>query len=232
MNAIPNIIKMGYAPQFASVVGHSDLAAARNRLFTLAYVSKYDKMLFIDTDMSWEDGTIERLLFHDVDVVGAAYRFKQEEERFTVKTLPKDSIFVDPKTNEVSPFGILEVGGIATGLLVISKACITEIISSMPDDWYKDTEVEGGKCYNVFEFSVIDHERYGEDIHFCNLWRDLGGKVWTDPFLIVHHHGDATYSGQLVDHLRLHNKMDAGFDKILTEAQKALPLLQLNGASA
>ena len=208
MQAIPSLIQFGWKPRLASVIGNSDLAGARNRLFALGYVGKFDKMILIDTDMSWEAGTIERLLMHPVDIVGGTYRKKQIVEEFTVRTIPGPCRFVDPDTDESAPYGILEVSAIATGLMCISRDCIETLVEAHADKWYNDDDAEGGKAWNVFEFSVTDHERTGEDFHFCDLWRATGGKVWADPFLLIHHHGEATYSGKFADHLKAVGRLE------------------------
>jgi hypothetical protein len=43
--------------------------------------------------------------------------------------------------------------------------------------------------------------RVTEDINFCRLWRDIGGKVWVDPHLTLFHHGGKSYEGNLAQHL-------------------------------
>ncbi len=225
MQTVPSLIQMGWQPRFGSVVGCSDLCAARNTLFAQAYVENYDKTLLVDSDMSWAPGTVERLVSAPVDLVGAAYRMKMEEDRYAVKTFPGDFTFVDPTTGEPHPFGLLEVAGVGTGLLCISKKCIHAMVEHHKDEWYKDKEVQGEKAWNVFRFTVEDHERCGEDIGFCQEWGRLGGKVWIDPFLVMHHHGDSSYSGVFANHVESAGKLNKDFAPLLTEARKSLPPL-------
>jgi hypothetical protein len=43
---------------------------------------------------------------------------------------------------------------------------------------------------------------YGEDVGFCILWRDIGGKVWVDPNLSLTHTGYKAFEGNLAKHIR------------------------------
>jgi hypothetical protein len=76
------------------------------------------------------------------------------------------------------------------------------MVEAFGDLWYEDVRVPGGKAWNLFEFPVINHKRRGEDIYFCQRFSSIGGEIWTDPHLTLHHHGDKTYSGRFADYVR------------------------------
>ncbi len=71
------------------------------------------------------------------------------------------------------------------------------------DGWYHQPVIPGTKkAWNVFEFTVRNHVRRSEDKQFCFNWRSQGGDVWCDPHLMLHHHGEKTYSGCFAHYLR------------------------------
>lgn len=201
--AVPALLMVGWREQRVPLIGDSDLAGARNTIFSIAYHGGYDKLIFIDVDMSWDQGALERLVLHTEDLVVGAYRKKKDDVEFAVRTIPGPLRCVDPATGEDQPFGLCEIAAGATGFMSISRNCMEKMVEAYGDRWYRYRKPEVvEKAWNVFEFSVTDHERTGEDFHFCDLWRAIGGKVWCDPHITLHHHGESTYSGKFLDHLK------------------------------
>jgi len=200
--ALPGLAMMGWRAQRFSGGGSADLAGCRNTHFAVAHAGPFTHMLFIDSDVWWEPGSIERLVSHDVDLILGAYPRRKAGAGFAIRTLPGPQLLVNPKTGAYDPQGILEIAGGPSGMMLISRACMEKMVTSYSDLWYADPEVSTGKSYNLFEFAVRDHERMGEDLHFCRMFRAVGGRVWTDPHLKLHHNGDTTFSGCFADHLR------------------------------
>lgn len=58
------------------------------------------------------------------------------------------------------------------------------------------------KYYSFFDTPKIGKTKWGEDFHFCNAWRGLGGKVWIEPDITFWHHGFKAFKGNFHDHLR------------------------------
>jgi len=183
--------------------GSADLEDARNILASQFYAVKdYTHCLFLDDDVSWGPGSVERLVSHPVDFVLGAYPRRAEGEGYSIKTIPGLVECVDPSTGKPHAQGIAKIAGGPAGMMRVSRRVIERMVEASPDRWYHQPKVTGGKAYELFEFDVIDHERISEDMNFCRRWRELGGDVWVDPHLIMHHHGKKTYSGRFVDHLR------------------------------
>lgn len=185
---------------------NADLEHGRNTLAAEFYMAKeqFTKAVFIDGDVSCEPGTIERLVEHPVDLVMGVYRLRSDAdgERYPLRKLPGLVEFVNPVTGEYHPNGIAKVSAGPAGMMCVSRECIGKMIKHHDNQWYGAPNVTGGKAWPLFEFDVIDHERISEDMNFCRKWRDMGGEVWVDPHLTLHHHGDKTYSGRLADHLK------------------------------
>lgn len=183
--------------------GSSDLEDSRNQIGAEFYANRqFTQALLVDGDVSWEPGTVERLLMHPVDFVLGAYPKRSDGEGYPIRKLPGPVECVNPITGEPHPYGIAKIAAGPAGLLRISRASIDRLVEANADSWYGQPKVTGKKAWQLFEFTVEDHERYSEDMNFCRKWRAIGGEVWCDPHLTLHHHGDKTYSGRFADHLK------------------------------
>lgn len=183
--------------------GSADLEDARNVLTSQFHATpEYTDLLCLDDDVSWSPGAVERLVQHPVDLVLGAYPRRAEGEGFSVRTFPGPIECVDPATGKPHPHGLIKVAGGPSGMMRLSRRAVTMLVEAQPGDWYHQIKVTGGKAWTLWEFDVIDHERISEDMNLCRKWRALGGDVWVDPHITMHHHGKKAYSGQLAQHLR------------------------------
>ena len=57
--------------------------------------------------------------------------------------------------------------------------------------------------YDFFGMFVWDGVLLNEDVAFCRRWRDLGGQIWCDPDIDLHHHGSKVYTGRLRDTMQM-----------------------------
>ena len=197
--AVANLKMQGWDVGLAKHIGDADLAGARNMVFSQAYKGPFTHLLFVDADVSWEPGSIERMLSWNVDLILGAYPKRADNAGYPVRTKPGVRNFVDPITREPRPDGLMLVDGGPTGLMLISRACMDRMVNEYEDHWYEDARVPGRKAWNIFVFAVRNNKRVTEDMYFCERWRAMGGEVWVDPHLMLHHHGDKTYSGRFAD---------------------------------
>jgi hypothetical protein len=213
--ALYPLAMQGWQSQLMIGGGSADVAGCRNTQLACTYMAKpITHMLFVDADVSWEPGSVERLVSHDVDLILGAYPRRQTDAGYAVRALPGEAHLVNPHSGNPDPNGIIEIAGGPAGFMLISRNCMEKMIKAYADRWYADPLVPGGKAWNLFEFAIRDHERYGEDLNFCWLFRQIGGKVWCDPNLNLHHHGDTTFSGNFAEHLRKGGRMGL-FGKVL-----------------
>lgn len=194
---------MGWRSQRILNLGSADLCDSRNILVSqFLAMPEYTHILLVDGDVSWEPGTVERMVSHPVDLVLGAYRKRADPEEFPVRMLSERVEFIDPATGTPHPKGICKIAGGPAGLMRISRACLQQMVSARPGRWYHQPKVSTKRAWDLFEFTVINNSRHSEDMNFCRQWREMGGDVWLDPHLKLHHHGDKTYSGCFADHLR------------------------------
>jgi hypothetical protein len=120
-------------------------------------------ILFIDSDMTFPQDMVQRLLKHDVDIVAAncarrrmptgptAQNYDENGVRQLVYTMPDST-------------GLEEVGSIGTGIMLIKK----EVFQNMSEPWFDMPWQTGKRGY------------MGEDVFFCKKAQELGFKVYID----------------------------------------------------
>lgn len=157
---------------------------ARNSIFHLAVTQGYDDLLFLDSDIEWEPEWIYRLLSRPEPVVGAALVKKGDEENYTVK-------LVDKKLKYSSDKKLIEVDGVGTGFLKISRFALEKIWESETQEY----EQKGNTNKMIFDIKVENGDLISEDYIFCEKWKALGYKVWLDPTITCNHIGVKKYKG-------------------------------------
>lgn len=185
----------GWNASFNFRVGDSILPRARNaELANALHDPDVTDLIQIDADTYCSAEELAKLVEHPVDIVGAPYRTRNEPLSWpSVRWLHQD-VAPDPSN------GLLEVEGIGTGLIRISRNAIQKLYDSEPRD-YGDPTCKPGRAKPIFFFDVVDGHLWGEDIVFCRKWRALGGKVWCDPSITTAHIGTQSFVGNLGKYL-------------------------------
>ena len=161
---------------------------ARNDLVRLALEEGFDELVFIDGDQEWDPAWLVNLINRKEDVVGLPVVKKSDIPAFNVK--------VRRGHLEVGENGLLEVAGVGTGFLKISRNALQAV-------WDASSEYtnEGRTCRMVFDVQVIDGELVSEDNVFCRKWAETGGKVYVDPSVTCNHIGVKKYGGSFKGYL-------------------------------
>lgn len=171
---------------------------ARNSLIAIAIEAQVDDLIWIDSDIQWQPDDIFRLLNYPVDVVGGTYRKKTDEEEQYPIQIRGNSIPIDPST------GLLEVDGLGTGMLRMSKKALQAVWNDPTSKKYRNKgNIEKWICEILLEpteepdvFEVIS-----EDIVLCHKLAALGFKIYLDPLLTCNHVGQKVYQGNFAEYL-------------------------------
>lgn len=166
----------------------------RNYLVQTFLETAFTDLVFLDSDVGFPMGTLCRLVDHPVDIVGALYPRREEPTSYPVRWL------MDRPYLQADKHGLLEVEGLPTGCLRISRRALEKMVEAHKDDFYMTGE--GKKNYPLFDFVVRDRTMYGEDYTFCHKARALGLKVWLDPEIDMTHTGHKVYRGNVGAWLR------------------------------
>lgn len=160
---------------------------SRNDLLALAVEGDWDDVIWIDSDITWDPRWVLDLLNYDVDVVGGTYPKKSlQSETYPVKCDP-DKLILDSR-------GLIEVQGLGTGFLRMSKKAIQALWDNSPE------YTEGGQSKRwAFDVRIEDGTLISEDIIVCKRLAELGFPVYLDPVMTCGHVGNLKYTGNFVD---------------------------------
>lgn len=184
---------LGIAIDINMRVSDSSITRARDIMFS-EFLDRWPEatdLMFIDADIGWEAEGLIRLLSHQVDFVGGAYRSRGDPEVYVLRSL-------DNELQRDHESGLMEVEGVPTGFLRITRRAAIKLAEAHKDAWYTDPTAPGLTIRHLFNFEVRDHRLYSEDYNFCRLWRALGEKCWLDPDQNLHHVGTKVFSGNLM----------------------------------
>lgn len=167
--------------------GCSLVTIGRNQLVDDFLKSDSDRLVFIDSDVSWEPGSIVKIAHHPADVVGGAYRYKSDDENYPVGWIPGELWAND--------HGLIEVESLPAGFLAINKSVFYRLKEANPARRYTHM---GHQAHCFFHAPFADGKMYGEDAAFCADWRAIGGKIYLDPELtLTHTGGQRSYTGNI-----------------------------------
>ena len=149
------------------IVAGSLIYFARNRLACKAINEGYTHMLFIDSDMIFDESIVETLMFSGKDFVCGAFQSRRPPYGACVytKMQPQERV----EDYGMTPF---RVDGCGMAMTLIS----TEIL--------KEVQERYGKCYDP---ETIEGVRFGEDLAFCWRAKQLGKEIWCEPTARVGH---------------------------------------------
>jgi hypothetical protein len=156
-----------YGPNFQTeVLTIYDFRAdeARNKAFwKFKEDTKFDHILFLDSDLCIPSDTIPRLLAHQKDIIGGLYMLKEYPFpptmfEFYRKPDAEGKNFRYQIILDFKPGDLVKCDGLATGCMMISR----KVVETMPEPW----------------FSFRDMGT--EDIFFCRQAQKYGFDIWCD----------------------------------------------------
>lgn len=184
-----------------TVDSDSFIIRSRNNCADVCLKAGFDKLLFIDSDISWEFSHIKKLLSSGKAVVGGSYRLKTPDaEILNFNPLKKHTNYFKASTKtkaEVDCFiqkaadssGLVEVTHIPTGFLLIDSS-VFHTIKNFTSLYYSN----GEERYNFFPSAVHNGILESEDWGFCRLCATAGIPVWFDTTVILDHVGSSVFS--------------------------------------
>lgn len=172
---------------------HNEVVAAFLR-------SGCDDLVIIGSDQGWEPADFVRLCQHDRDIVAAAVRKKQDEEKYTILMGQEDDDCI-----RVTPDGLVIPFTIGSGFLRIRRRAL-EIITDQCE-WFLNQHREMVPL--LFERKVQHYQRWGCDNVFCFKAKEAGFQLYVDPEIGSEHVGPKRWSGKLGDYWRRENGIEA-----------------------
>jgi GT2 family glycosyltransferase len=136
---------------------------------------KYKKLMWIDSDISWEPEDVLKLYESDKDIVSGVYLF----ENGTTSSFKK---FLGDFYNYSEVLEMkepIEIEGCGFGFLCITSG----IFESMSRPWFQSINTTVRFDEKEMTFPIM-----GEDVSWCARAIELGYKIWMDPSVLVNHH--------------------------------------------
>lgn len=179
----------GIQTGYMLLVGYCHVDDARNAIVRNFLASDCTELLFLDADVSWQPEGIVQLCQRDLDLVGGVYPYRRESQNMPVRLLD---------TRLPDETGLLEVEGLPTGFMKISRRVLEQIAKCSLVYLDKSDETP-----QVFErLTGNDKTRWGGDIAFCNKWRAMGGKIYADTEIRLGHAATVIYKDSLGAYIR------------------------------
>jgi hypothetical protein len=151
-------------------------SSGRNQLAQNFLDSGCDKLFFLDSDITFQPGSILKVAHHNAEIVGGAYRFKHQVENYPVEWID-GPLYANAQ-------GLLEVKALPTGFMAISRSVFEKLRAAYPGREYEQT---GHKAYCFFQQFFKNGAMHSDDMTFCREWTDIGGKIFLDPEIELTH---------------------------------------------
>lgn len=206
-----------------STVSDSLISRSRNTLVSkFMAVPEFTHLLFIDADIGFESENVLKLLWHEKDVMTAAYPIKDIRWPTIVDLIHKgesvENLLSKSLRYVVNPIkdksgsieidnGALKIYDAGTGFMLIKKSVFVDMFKTYPELKYQDdtgslSDEEKKYTYALFNSYIDDDGRFlSEDYGFCRYLQKMGGSIWVDPTIELSHLGRIKYTGKMVDYL-------------------------------
>lgn len=200
-----------------ATVSDSLVTRARNTLVARFMAqTECTHMMFIDADIEYDPDSIMKLLWHNKDIIAAAYPIKEivwkkVEERVkngegAAEAAKNSSRYafslIKPGQTTISMSnGAVAAYDLGTGFMLIKRETFQTMFEKYPELKYVDdtgalNEEEKKYTYALFDTLIDENGRYlSEDYAFCRYWQRLGGLTWLDPSIDLTHVGRYRYVG-------------------------------------
>lgn len=219
--------RYGAEVRFSFLFNESLITRARNYLVDEFLRSDATHLLFIDADIHYTAQDVLAMIALDKDVCGAPYPKKSINWKNVKDAVlknpnidPKDiekivGEFVFNIVQGTSQFDIsepVEVLEVGTGFMLIKREVFDKMKESYPQIYYKPDHVgqdnfDGSRYIHAYFDTVIDTkdsivgkgtDRYlSEDYAYCQLWRNIGGKIYMCPWIKTQHVGTYAFTGDM-----------------------------------
>ena len=164
---------------------------ARNTCVNMFLGTDCSDIVFIDSDLDFDDDAISKLIKYDKDIVAGAYPYRKEELDYPVKLL-----FNEENNCKDEETGLVSVECAPTGLMRINRRVFDKMAVAEDKQGIKQF-FKTGILYDTPDW-------YGEDTYFCKEWRSLGGEIWVEPNINFGHHGSYRFKGNYHEYLLGH----------------------------
>ena len=182
--------------------GMALVTQARNNCVAAFLKSDCSHFLFIDSDIGFEPEAIYRLLEKDVPLCLTPYAVKGYGVNHSLQFIVH---FSDMENVKIDKDGFVKITAGPTGFMMIKREVFEKLAKEYPERKTVNKQLVGNKVetmekgwYTFFETAQDPENGYlGEDIAFCRLWTNIGGKIYADTQTPLTHFGSHAFHGSL-----------------------------------
>ena len=200
------------------VFNESLITRGRNAIVHNFLKSGFTHLMFIDADIKFNAEDIIPMLLSEKEIICGIYPKKEINwalvERAVKAGVPTDQIKYYSGTHVVNlldgaaqqKFVVTEPAKIAnggTGFMIIKREVFDKMAPHVGRYINNAVDLSGNiGAEEIVEFftTSIDPETQhllSEDYHFCRVWRELGGDIWTAPWVQLGHMGSYLFDGSM-----------------------------------
>lgn len=187
-------LRVGVDIQLEYFPSSGGIADGRNFLASSFMNSDCDKMVFLDSDITFEPGALISLALKPVDFVAGCYRHKKIGESYPVD-FKEGEMWADKNK-------LIKVEKVPFGFVSLSREVFKKFDAKYPERINKNF---GLKSTAYFQLPIDENGiLWGEDFQFCKEWNAMGETVFVDPEVELTHWGMAPvpYKGRMGDWLK------------------------------
>lgn len=188
---IRQLEKVGHEVVLHFETGNCYIPQARNMCVAAFLDTKCDEIIFVDSDLWFENTAFEKLIKHDKEVICGAYPYRQAMEGYPIRVNcnADGTPIVDAET------GLIELEGGPTGLMKIQR---NVLVGLRQPEWKTSNKTAfSSDVYAIFDTGLLrnDGQWWGEDYLFCLRCADFGIKIFCEPNIDVKHIGKQEVKG-------------------------------------
>ena len=145
-------------------------------------------ILWVDADIAWPLGAVEKLLAHDLPVVAGVYPRKEPRLAYPV---------IWSKTGDgkitVKGDSLVKARMVPGGFVLVKREVFTKLREAYPERSL--STVWQCRPWGPWAYDFYPEELHGdgtvdsEDFGFSRLWGDIGGEIWVDRTIGLTHYG-------------------------------------------
>lgn len=175
-----------------------------------------DILVFVDDDQCWDEHAFLRIVQATQEIIAVAIPKKMDTTGDEAQVFNNVMLDMDDKNNCFVENGLLRISQVGSGFMAIKRSAIEKLIAAYPQRYSPGDGGTHQLHYNLFESKVIWDETdatktgqfWGEDLIFCKKWKDIGGAMWLDPNVDVQHIGRKAWTGNFMQFLQKHAKVE------------------------
>jgi len=203
-NNIENLKSHGIDATFGFQLGDPYIEMARNHLVKTFLNTDCTDMVFIDSDLAFDNDGLWKLMRQNVQLIGGAYPYRSQEKNDYAANVKLDENNTPIADMEC---GIIECNFVPTGFMRIQR----NVFGILDEKYPENIDYTGERLHFRTGFLFPEDKRWwGEDVYFCKICMDSGIKVWVDPSITFIHHGTLLKVGKYQDFLANGGKWPEG----------------------